>query len=110
MASPLLRLIAAAILLFSTALPLHAQPLRELDWLDLLTDADREAIAASDVLLLQLEIPVPVVLDAARAAHAGGTTVMLNPSPVRALPAELWSLVDVAVVNRTEADLLADRG
>jgi hypothetical protein len=42
----LIRLFALAALLFATALPLQAQPLRELDWLDLLTDADRQAMLA----------------------------------------------------------------
>lgn len=72
-----------------------------------LADDDRRAIADADVLLLQLEVPIPVVLDAARTARHAGTTVMLNPSPVRDLPAELWSMVDVAVVNQSEADELA---
>lgn len=72
-----------------------------------LADDDRQAIADADVLLLQLEIPIPVVLDAARTAQRAGTTVMLNPSPVRVLPAELWLVVDVAVVNQSEADELA---
>jgi ribokinase len=74
-----------------------------------LNDGDRAAIAAADVVLLQLEIPTPVVLDAARTARAAGTTVLLNPSPVRSLPAQLWALVDVVIVNRAEAAQLADR-
>lgn len=40
----LIRLLALATLLLATALPLQAQTLRELDWLDLLTDADRQAM------------------------------------------------------------------
>lgn len=68
-----------------------------------LTDEDRQAITAADVLLLQCEIPDRVLVDAARTARTGGTTVMLNPSPVRRLPDELWALVDAAVVNETEA-------
>lgn len=72
-----------------------------------LTDDDRRVVADADVLLMQSEVPVPVVLDAARAARAGGTTVILNPSPVRDLPDELWSLVDVVVVNESEASASA---
>ncbi|MCF8611855.1 PfkB family carbohydrate kinase [Gordonia sp. HY285] len=71
-----------------------------------LSDEDRRVISASDVLLVQLEVPVPVVLDAARAAQQAGTTAMLNPSPVIDLPADLWPLIDVAVVNRAEAHAL----
>lgn len=72
-----------------------------------LTGSDRAAIAAADVALLQLEIPLPVVLDAARTARAGGTAVLLNPSPVRDLPDELVSLLDAVVVNRAEERALA---
>ncbi|MGB3301388.1 MAG: ribokinase [Gordonia sp. (in: high G+C Gram-positive bacteria)] len=73
-----------------------------------LSPADRNLIAASDVLLLQLEIPPPVVLDAARTARAAGTVVVLNPSPVREVPDELWSLIDAAVVNETEEAALTE--
>lgn len=71
-----------------------------------LSDDDRRIIAAADVLLVQLEVPIPVVLDATRAASRAGTTVMLNPSPVLDLPNELWSAVDVAVVNAAESHAL----
>ncbi|MFC9895204.1 ribokinase [Nocardia sp. NPDC127579] len=67
-------------------------------------DADDLAcVAAADILLCQLEIPVDTVTAAARRARAAGTVVLLNPSPARALPAELWRDVDVAVVNSGEA-------
>ncbi|EGD56679.1 ribokinase [Gordonia neofelifaecis] len=73
-----------------------------------LTADDRRAIAAADVLLMQFEIPPDVVLDAARTANAHGTVVLLNPSPVRAQPDELWGLVDAAIVNEAEGRSLAD--
>lgn len=72
-----------------------------------LTTADLDTIAAADVLMCQLEIPIPTVLAAARHARAHGTTVVLNPSPVQELPEELWAEVDVAVVNAGEAARLA---
>ncbi|MVU76265.1 ribokinase [Nocardia sp. ET3-3] len=72
-----------------------------------LTAADLDTIAAADVLMCQLEIPVPTVLAAARHARANGATVLLNPSPVQELPAELWAEVGVAVVNEGEAAHLA---
>ncbi|WP_435590861.1 ribokinase [Nocardia sp. bgisy118] len=68
-----------------------------------LTADDLALIGASDVLLCQLEIPVPTVAAAARHARAKGTIVMLNPSPAQRLPSELWEEVDVAVVNSGEA-------
>ncbi|MEU2003528.1 ribokinase [Rhodococcus sp. NPDC019627] len=68
-----------------------------------LEPADLEAIAAADVLLCQLEIPVATVLAAAAHAAEHDTVVMLNPSPAQPLPRELVALVDVLVVNETEA-------
>ena len=58
------------------------------------------------MLLLQLEIPVATAAAAARAAHSAGLTVILNASPPggdEAELAELAELVDVLVVNETEA-------
>ncbi|MEU7141234.1 ribokinase [Nocardia sp. NPDC046473] len=71
-----------------------------------LTEADLDAIAAADILLCQLEIPIDTVVAGARHARANGTTVLLNPSPTQDLPAELWANVDVAVVNSGEAEQL----
>jgi ribokinase len=62
------------------------------------------ALAAAAVTLLQLEIPLETVVAAARAA---GGTVVLNPAPVRALPADLLGEVDVLVPNRVELAQLA---
>lgn len=74
-----------------------------------LDKADRTAIGAASVLLAQLEIPVGTVIQAAAAAHAVGTTVMLNAAPARPLPVELLQVLDVLVVNQGEADVLAGR-
>jgi ribokinase len=72
-----------------------------------LQSADAAAIAASSVLAMQLEIPLETVVAAARIARAGGTTVMLNAAPIRDLPAELLSSLDILVVNEHEASHLA---
>ncbi|GAA1634728.1 ribokinase [Catellatospora bangladeshensis] len=68
---------------------------------------DRDLIAACDVLLCQLEIPLETVTQAALAARHGATTVVLNAAPARTLPDELLAAVDVLVVNQTEATMLA---
>lgn len=63
-------------------------------------------IANSDVLLLQLEIPVATATAAARAAQSAGMIVILNASPSggdEAELAQLAKLIDVLVVNETEA-------
>ncbi len=58
------------------------------------------------VLLLQLEIPLDTVAEAARAAHESGVTVILDPAPPRQLPAEIWSSVDIVTPNIVEAGIL----
>ncbi|MER5318405.1 ribokinase [Streptosporangium roseum] len=67
------------------------------------TEAELEVIARSDVLLLQLELPIEAVTAAARAARAAGTTVILTPAPVQPLPDELLDAVDILVANEHEA-------
>lgn len=62
--------------------------------------------AWADVVLLQLEIPLEVVTEAARMAKAQGKKVILNPAPARALPAELLENVDIITPNETEAEFL----
>jgi ribokinase len=65
-----------------------------------LTDADTEVIAQADAVLFQLEIPIETVL--AAATRARGLRV-LNASPARPLPPQLLKVVDLLVVNETEA-------
>ncbi|OBI79954.1 ribokinase [Mycobacterium sp. E740] len=66
----------------------------------------RAVIADSDVVLLQLEIPVATAIAAARIARAAGAVVIVNASPAGAPPHDLLALsesADVVVVNETEA-------
>src|SRR5215213_10271934 len=66
----------------------------------------RAAVADSDVVLLQLEIPIATAIAAARVARAAGTTVIVNASPAGARPHDLLALselADVVVVNEAEA-------
>ena len=72
-----------------------------------LTGADLIAIETADVLVMQLEIPLQTVAEAARAGRAGGTTVILNAAPVRDLPRELLDDIDILVVNEHEAAYLS---
>ena len=67
----------------------------------------REWLADAGLLLLQLEVPMASVLRAAGIAREAGRTVLLNPAPAQALPEELWPLLDILVLNETEAQLLS---
>lgn len=69
--------------------------------------ADVQAVIAdSDVVLLQLEIPIATAIAAARVARAAGATIIVNASPSGARPHDLLALselADVIVVNEAEA-------
>jgi ribokinase len=65
----------------------------------------RAIIAGSDVLLLQLEIPVATAVAAARLGRLAGVLVIVNASPAGAAPYDLLALsglADVVVVNEVE--------
>ncbi len=81
---------------------------------DLLTPAEveaaRPAIASSQALVCQLEIPLESSLAALRLARQAGVTTIFNPAPARPeLPAELYRLSDVFCPNETETALLTGR-
>lgn len=60
-------------------------------------------IKESDLVLMQVEIPIPIVLFIAEKAKELGKTVILDPAPASSeFPKELWSYVDVAKPNETE--------
>lgn len=77
---------------------------------DLLTpeiiEEKAELIRKSDYVIMQLEIPVDSVLRAAVIAKDAGTSVVLNPAPVKELPDEIYRLIDIMIPNEYEAMLL----
>jgi ribokinase len=67
----------------------------------------RSAIAASEVLVCQLELPAETSLAALRIAREEGVRTIFNPAPAReALPDELYQLSDVLCPNEPETELL----
>lgn len=78
---------------------------------DLLTpdeiEAARPAIARSQIMVCQLEIPVEITLAALRIARQEGVTTIFNPAPARpSLPEELYQLSDIFCPNESETELL----
>ena len=85
-----------------------------------------QRVGAGSVVVAQLEVPVPTVEAAFRAAHRAGAKTVLNPAPVpssadtrpdsaardapgatpplRRLPRSLVALTDMVVVNEVEAE------
>ena len=68
------------------------------------------ACGPGDVVLLQLEIPLPVVAAAVRLAHERGARVVVNVAPFASLPPDVVALADPLVANEHEAAALADAG
>ncbi|KAL0471928.1 ribokinase [Neurospora intermedia] len=60
-----------------------------------------------DLLIMQLEIPVPTVLQALKTAKQNGVQVLLNPAPAVPLPDEAFDGLAHLVVNETEAAILS---
>jgi ribokinase len=72
-------------------------------------DIDSASFVHHDLLLLQLEIPLPTVLSAARKAKANHVRVILNPAPAKEIPDELIALADFLIPNETELSLLTNQ-
>ncbi|MEB5974276.1 PfkB family carbohydrate kinase [Pantoea dispersa] len=66
--------------------------------------------AAGDILLQQGNFSAEKTRRLFSWAKAHGLTTVFNPSPVNPDFADLWPLIDIAVVNQPEADLLQPAG
>lgn len=60
----------------------------------------------AELLLLQLEVPLPMVTAAAQLAHEQGVQVILDPAPAVPLPDELYPAIDILTPNETETVVL----
>ena len=63
-------------------------------------------LTKSEVLLLQLEIPLEMVMAAAKLAKEKNVKVILDPAPAQVLPEEIYPLLDIITPNETETELL----
>ena len=81
---------------------------------DRLTAADlakcEAAFRSACVVLTQLEIPVEPAAAALQRGRESGAVTILNPAPVRSLPASVLRHVDILTPNETEAKVLTGRG
>jgi ribokinase len=66
----------------------------------------RGRLRADDVVVLQLEIPMPAVLSAVGAVRDAGARVILNAAPSAAMVGLPLPAVDLLIVNEGEADEL----
>jgi ribokinase len=66
----------------------------------------RRAIKSADVLVTQLETPLPTVQSALELAAKADVMTILNPAPACPLSDELLQLVSILTPNESEAELL----
>ena len=66
-------------------------------------------IAAAEVVLVQLEVPLDAVVETARIAAGHGVRVILDPAPAQPLPDALWRHLALITPNVTEAAALTGR-
>ncbi|HZM14429.1 MAG TPA: ribokinase [Candidatus Krumholzibacteria bacterium] len=65
------------------------------------------SVAAGDIIVCQLETPLPTVQAFLAHGRQHGATTLLNPSPAQACPPVLFRLADILVLNETEAAFFA---
>jgi len=71
-------------------------------------DKVEEVIKSSDILLIQLEIPLHIVEYAINMAFNDGIKVLLNPAPAQKLSKDLLKKVYVLTPNEKEAEILSN--
>lgn len=72
---------------------------------NLLVDVNRiEIPVQTSLVLLQNEVPEAVNLAVARKARAAGARVWLNAAPARGVSDDLFTEIDLLIVNRVEAE------
>jgi len=72
--------------------------------------ADRSSLIRCRILLLQLEIPLPITLAAARLARKAGVRIIVDPAPATDIPAELYDVSDILTPNESELAALTGVG
>ena len=64
------------------------------------------ALEGADALLLQMEIPLDVSLEAARIARRMGVRVIYDPAPPSEIPFSCYEVFDIIAPNQSEAEVL----
>ncbi|MEH7123087.1 MULTISPECIES: ribokinase [unclassified Bacillus (in: firmicutes)] len=71
-------------------------------------DIDRniDVLMESDIVLIQMEIPMETVCHTVKIANLLNKTVILNPAPAQHIPEDIMACVDIITPNETELDIL----
>ena len=69
-------------------------------------EAASRAVEGADALLLQMEIPLDVSLEAARIVRRMGVRVVYDPAPPSEIPLSCYEAFDIIAPNQSEAEVL----
>lgn len=72
------------------------------------TVAEQMSPMRGDLVLQQMEIPLPEIWAGIDLAQARGARTILNAAPFQPIPADALAKLDVLIVNEVEAEMLAD--
>ncbi len=75
---------------------------------DRVSASDVAGLPVCDIVLTQLEVPVPAVEAAARFVRETGGRFAINLAPAKPVPAELLEAADLLIVNEIEAAFYGD--
>jgi len=67
----------------------------------------KDKIRNAAIVLMQLEVPVETVAEAAALANDAGALVILNPAPACTLPSVIFQHISIITPNETEAEMLS---
>ncbi|RSL33642.1 ribokinase [Salibacterium salarium] len=65
----------------------------------------KELIENADIMLLQLEVPLPAIEEAVQIAKINNVTIILNPAPIKELPDSILSDIDWFTPNEHEMEI-----
>lgn len=67
----------------------------------------KDVLLSSDMVIMQMEIPITTIIWCAEFCHEHGVPFILNPAPATVLPVEIWSKCTFITPNEEEAKQLA---
>lgn len=67
-----------------------------------------QTLEGADIVVMQAEIPYETIKQVAIAAHQRGIKIMFNPAPACYIDSELMSIIDILVVNESEAQYISN--
>ena len=69
-------------------------------------DSSSSVFEHGEIVLIQLEIPLPTVYHSIKKAHEYGCKVILNPAPAAEMASDIYSKIYLITPNETEASIL----